>query len=147
MSSRNEAKFEESYDRSTHRSAAHSTVSDPLCPIVQLSESPREPLQNSLSRPAYRPISRISRNFPRISIKVGGRCALRRSATIASILERSRIIGRGDSRSAAAHGIYEYSYESSSRPSSSRSTSCVHQIFNSCTCDRMEKRDWWTTML
>lgn len=36
--------------RSTHRSAAHSTAS--LCPIVQLplSESPREPLQNSLSR-------------------------------------------------------------------------------------------------
>lgn len=52
MSSRNEAKLEESNDRSTHRSAAHSTVPDPLCPIVQLplSESPREPLQNSLSR-------------------------------------------------------------------------------------------------
>lgn len=46
MSSRNEAKFEDQ----THRSAAHSTAS--LCPIVQLplSESPREPLQNSLSR-------------------------------------------------------------------------------------------------
>lgn len=52
MSSRNEAKLEESNDRSTHRSAAHSTVPDPLCPIVQLPlfESPREPLQNFLSR-------------------------------------------------------------------------------------------------
>lgn len=105
MSSRNEAKFEDQ----THRSAAHSTAS--LCPIVQLplSESPREPLQNSLSRHRGQligpPAASAGTSLEHPSKSVAG--------AVTSICD-NRLDPRGHRGSSGGRGEFLYSCESAS---------------------------------